>query len=320
MHVSRTRNAWGLWHALSVAGVLTFASLAHAQSSSGIGTHGALSGDTLFSSDSDRFQEERTNLGYLFSNGWGLGASFSYFDAPDWSGAYGRGLYGQYHLIDSKQTLDARLGVSDTDGHTTAIGSLDYMRHVTKDTSLGVSAERDVVDSIAGLEQGLTYNSLMLVLDHQFTPRFSVGAVAGAMWFSDSNTRPMLRTRWSYDLLPNYGLSAYIKTRTYYDSNPDQGNYYSPQWLNEYSGGLSWRTAFASKVVFFVSADAGHQNTDGGGTNIWGARIGLQNYRNQKVQWQVAVETTNDHASGFSGGNNGYRYTSVSGRLMFPFN
>jgi hypothetical protein len=77
------------------------------------------------------------------------------------------------------------------------------MRHITQSTSLGVSAERDVVDSIAGIEQGLTYNSLMRVLDHQFTPRFTVGAVAGATWFSDHNTRPMLRTRWSYDPLPN---------------------------------------------------------------------------------------------------------------------
>lgn len=320
MHVSRTRNAWVLRRALSVAGALTIASLAHAQSIDGPGKYGALTADTLFSQDSDRFQEERTNAGYLFSNGWGLGASFSYYDAPDWSGAYGRGLFGQYHLHDAAQTLDARLGVSDTDGHTTAIGALDYMRHITQSTSLGVSAERDVVDSIAGIEQGLTYNSLMLVLDHQFTPRFTVGAVAGAMWFSDHNTRPMLRTRWSYDLLPNAGLSAYIKTRSYYDSNPALGNYYSPQWLSEYSGGLSWRTALASKVVFFVTADAGHQNTDGGGTNIWGARIGLQNVHTQKVQWQVAVETTNDHASGFSGGANAYRYTSVTGKLMFPFN
>ncbi|RQH02160.1 hypothetical protein [Paraburkholderia dinghuensis] len=320
MHVSRSRNAWVLWHALSVAGALTIASFAHAQSVDGPGRYGAFSGDTLFSDDSDHFREGRTNAGYLFSNGWGLGASFAYYDAPDWSGAYGRGLFGQYHSHEVAQSIDARLGVNDTDGHTTATGALDYMHRVTQSTSLGLSAERDVVDSVAGIEKGLTYNSLMLVLDHQFTPRFTVGAVAGAMWFSDNNTRSMLRTRWSYDLLPNSGVSAYIKTRTYYDSNPDQGNYYSPQWLNEYSGGLSWRTALSNKVVFFVSGDLGHQNTDSGGNNIWGARIGLQNHRSQKVQWQIAVETTNNHTGGFSSGGDGYRYTSVTGKLLFPFN
>jgi hypothetical protein len=29
---------------------------------------------------------------------------------------------------------------------------------------------------------------------------------------------------------------------------------------------------------------------------------------------------TNDHASGFVAGSGGYRYTSVTGRLLFPFN
>lgn len=319
MYQSRSLDARVLWRTLSVAGALTVTTLAYAQSD-GPRTHGALTGDALYSNDSDHFSEVRTNLGYLFANGWGLGASVTYFDAPDWAAKYGRGLYGQYRLHDGQGSLDARVGVMDTDGHATPTGAVDYMRHITGSTSLGVSAERDVVDSTVGLDKGLTYDSLALVLDHQFTPRFSVGAVAGAMWFSDNNTRPMLRTRWSYELFANSGLNAYIKTRNYYDSNPAQGNYYSPQWLAEYSGGLSWRTALGHSATFFVSADLGRQTTDSGGTNIWGARVGLQNHRSRTAQWQVAIETTNNHAAGFAGGGDGYRYTSVTGRLMFPLN
>jgi hypothetical protein len=321
MHASRTLDARTLWRTLGAAGALTIGALApaHAQSHDGPGKYGALSGDLLFSNDSDHFNEEVSNLGYLFSNGWGLGASATHYEAPDFS-VYGRGLYGLYRQRDAQQTVDARLGVMDTGGHTTPTGMLDYMRHVSDDTALGVSTERGVVDSIRGLEQGLTYNSLMLVLDHQFTPRFTVGAVAGAMLFSDHNTRPMLRTRWNYELVKNSGFNGYIKTRDYYDSNPDQGNYYAPRWLAEYSGGLSWRTALGDKAVLFVSADLGRQNTESGGTNIWGARFGLQNHRSRAMQWQVAVETTNNHAYGFAGGGDGYRYTSVTGRLLFPFN
>lgn len=321
MYASRPLDARALWRTLSVACVLAICTPvpAYAQSHDGPDKYGALTGDTLFSNDSDHFNEERANLGYLFPNGWGLGASVTHYDAPDWSD-YGRGLYGQYRQHDAQQTVDARLGVMDTGGNTALTGMLDYMRHISGDTSLGVSAERDVVDSIIGLEQGLTYNSLMLVLDHQFTPRFTVGAVAGAMWFSDHNTRPMLRTRWNYELVANSGLNAYIKTRNYYDSNPYLGDYYSPRWLSEYSGGLSWRTALSDKAVFFVSADLGRQNTENGGVNIWRARIGLQNHRSRTMQWQVAVETTNNHAAGFAGGGGGYRYTSVTGRLLFPFN
>jgi hypothetical protein len=213
-----------LCRTLTVAGALTIGTLAHAQSRDNPGTHGALTGDTLFSNDSDHFQEVRTNAGYLFSNGWGVGASFTWYDARDWSSVYGRGLYGQYRQHTAQQNIDARLGVMDTGGHTTPTGTVDYMRTITNSTSLGISAERDVVDSTNGLGKGLTYNSLMLVLNQQFTSRFSVGAVAGAMWFSDNNTRPMLRTRWNYELVANSGLNAYIKTRNYYDSNPNQGD------------------------------------------------------------------------------------------------
>ncbi|WP_179403417.1 hypothetical protein [Burkholderia guangdongensis] len=323
MHSTRSASALqsALQYALAAAGAFAISALApvHAQSHDGPGVNGAVIGDVLYSNDSDRFNEERGNLGYLFANGWGLGASLTHYSAPDWA-ATGRGAYGLYREHDAQQTVDARLGVMDTDGHTTVTGTLDYMRHITADTGLGVSAERDVVDSIVGIEKGLTYNSLMLVLDHQFTPRFTVGAVAGAFRFSDDNTRPLLRTRWNYELVANSGLNAYIKTRTYYDSNPYQGNYFSPRWLNEYSGGLSWRTALNDKVVFFVNADAGRQNTSDANTNIWSARIGLQNHRSRTVQWQIAVETTNDRAAGFVSSGGGYRYTSVTGRLMFPLN
>jgi hypothetical protein len=320
MHVTRGADVRLLRCALAISAfAISALGPVHAQTHDGPGAHGALIGDLIYSNDSDHFQEERGNLGYLFANGWGLGASLTHYGAPDWA-ATGRGAYGLYRQHDAQQTVDARLGVMDTDGHTTATGALDYMRHITVATGLGVSAERDVVDSIRGIERGLTYDSLVLVLDHQFTPRFNVGAVVGASWFSDHNTRPMLRTRWNFELVANSGLNAYIKTRTYYDSNPYQGNYFSPRWLNEYSGGFSWRTAISDKVVFFVSADAGQQNTSDAASNIWSARIGLQNHRSRTVQWQVAVETTNDRASGFMTGGAGYRYTSVTGRLLFPLN
>ena len=324
MQVIRCADAPMFRRAFVAACAFAISALApvHAQSQDGPGAHGALIGDFLYSDDSDRFQEERFNAGYLFSNNWGFGTSFTHYSSPGWS-ALGYGAYGLYRERGTQQTVDARLGVMDTHGYTTAVGTLDYMRHITADTGIGVSAERDVVDSIVGLERGLTYTSLVLVLDHQFTPRFSMGAVAGALWFSDNNTRPLLRTRWNYELIANSGLNAYIKTRTYSDSNPYLGDYYSPRWLNEYSGGLSWRTAINDKVLFFVSADAGRQNTSDGANNIWSARTGLENHRSRAshVQWQIAVETTNNSSFGFmSGGGAGYRYTSVMGRLFIPLN
>jgi hypothetical protein len=69
-----------------------------------------------------------------------------------------------------------------------------------------------------------------------------------------------------------------------------------------------------------VSGDAGRQNLPDTASNIWSVRAGLQNHRSRTVQWQVAVETTNNRASGFAVGGSSYRYTSVTARLLIPLN
>lgn len=115
MYACRPLDARALWRMLRVVSVLAICTpvSTNAQFHDGPGKYGALTGDTLFSNDSDQFNEARANLGYLFPNGWGLGASVTHYDAPDWS-ADGRGLYGQYRQHDAQQTVDARLGVMDT--------------------------------------------------------------------------------------------------------------------------------------------------------------------------------------------------------------
>src|ERR1700736_6643271 len=85
MHETRTPDV--RLRALAAVGAIVISALAapaHAQSHDGPGAYGALTGDLLYSNDSDAFQEERANLGYLFSNGWGLGSSVTHYIAPDW--------------------------------------------------------------------------------------------------------------------------------------------------------------------------------------------------------------------------------------------
>ena len=270
------------------------------------------------SRDSDHFDTNKLNAGYLFSSGWGLGFNVSHFSSPGWS-ASGKGLFAQYQQRDQERTVEARLGATQTKGHTLATGMLDYMQRVGDKTWLGVSAERDVVESMRGIESGMHYDALMLVLDQQFTKQFNVGAVLGATRFSDNNTRPILRTRWNYELVEGSGLNAYVKTRNYHNSRPYQGSYFAPENLGEYSAGLSWRTALPGPIAFFANADVGRQRIDGDHNGIWSARIGLQNHHTSKALWQVALETSNNRAASISGGVDHYRYTSLTARLVYPF-
>ncbi|MBF5003421.1 hypothetical protein [Diaphorobacter caeni] len=290
----------------------------HAAGTDADAATGQLTSNLLVSRDSDHFDTDKLNVGYVFSSGWGLGFNVSHFSAPGWS-ANGKGLFAQYLERGKDRTIEARLGATQTAGHTLATGMLDYMHRVSDKTWLGVSAERDVVESIHGIEHGMHYDALMLVLDQQFTDRFNVGAVLGATRFSDNNTRPIFRTRWNYELVEGSGLNVYLKTRNYHNNRPYQGHYFAPENLGEYSAGLSWRTAFPGPMVFFASADVGRQRIDSDHNGIWSARIGLQNHHTSKAIWQVALETSNNRASSLAGGVDHYRYTSLIVRLVYPF-
>ena len=280
---------------------------------------GQLTSNLLLSHDTDQFNSQKLNVGYVFANGWGLGFDASHFTSPGWS-ANGKGLFAQYLQRDNERTVEARLGATQTAGHTLATGMLDYMQRVGEKTWLGVSAERDVIESMHGIDHGMHYEALMLVLDQQFSSQFNVGAVLGFTQFSDDNIRPILRTRWNFELLEGSGINAYLKTRNYHNTKPYQGNYFAPENLGEYSVGLSWRAALPGPMAFFANADIGSQRLDSDHNGIWSARFGLQNHHTSKAIWQVALETSNNRASSsLAGGVNHYRYTSLTGRLIYPF-
>ncbi|MDR3323467.1 MAG: hypothetical protein LBS89_04605 [Zoogloeaceae bacterium] len=53
-------------------------------------------------------------------------------------------------------------------------------------------------------------------------------------------------------------------------------------------------------------------------TAIWSMLLGLQSHRRVPFQWRVALETTNNSESMFSGSSGSYRYTSLSGYMLIP--
>jgi len=268
--------------------------------------------------DTDQFNEHMLSAGYRFSNGWGFEAAAMHYRAPGWS-ANGQGLRATYARKTPERDYTAFLGVHSVDGHQLVAGSLDYLERLTPDSALGVSLERDIVDSVEGIEKGLTYTALMLVAEHQFTPRFGVGVAAGGTRFSDHNSRPILRTRWNYELLPDHGFSTYLKTRYYENTHPYQGNYYAPETLNEFSLGLAWRTALSDSIVLATEADAGRQWVDHDERKrIWSARLALQSPRRQPIQWKIALEVSNNTGSQFDSASEHYRYNSLGAYLVIP--
>lgn len=278
----------------------------------------AVSAGVDASDDSDGFTEFKPWTQYEAASGWGLKAGWQDYRMQGWS-ATGRSLLVTHRKQTSQYQWQAQLGASRTAGHTLAVGMLDAMYYVSAATAMGLSLERDVVNSRRGLDNGVHYDAAMLVLDHQFHPRLSLGVAAGASWFSNDNRRDLLRTRWTFTLDEERGWYAYAKTRHYRNSNPYRPEYFSPERFNEASLGLLWRTALNDSVVLSANVDGGHQSIDGRGHSAWSAGLFLSSPRRAALQWKVGFETSQDHASALRASEDGYRYTSFVAQVRIPF-
>ena len=268
------------------------------------------------SHDSDQFDEWKLTAGYTDAQGRGLQAGTLRYSALGWSRTGGH-LAGTYHHTSQRWTTDAHLGLTQLAGHQHGVGALDTLYRWRPDTSVGISVERDLVNSQRGIEDGLTYLGLSLVADHAFTERFNVGLAVGSSWFSGDNRRDLLRTRWNLLLDDSYGLNAFVKTRHYRNSHPGQAAYFSPRSLQELAAGLSVRMPMTQHTTFRASLDAGQQRIDGESDPIWHATLGWASPRGSRIDWQIGLEASNA-TSLFSTGNGAYRYTSLVARIHIP--
>lgn len=270
-----------------------------------------------FSEDTDNFRSQRLALGYLWASGWGMEARASQFSAPGWR-AEGKTLSGVYQSRSDDAVIGARLGLDETKDATTPVGMFDYMRKVSRETGLGVSMERDVVDSVNSIDNHIRYTAGFLILDHAFTDRTNVGVSAGNIWYSDGNQRRQIRSRWNYELVPDSGFNVYAKTRHFRNTQPYNGYYFAPEHAEEYSLGLSWRTTLSKSVVLQLQGDAGRQFIDNEPKGLRTFLVGLQSPHRSPVQWRMAFEVRNDASSNLNPGDAGYRYRMLTGSLIFP--
>ena len=295
----------------SVIGALCLAAAGVAQAQS-------VSTEVQASHDSDGLDQRSIALGTATSGGWGVKGAAMRFTAPGGWAADGQLLAATYQRATQATQFNAAAGVARVGRHDHAVGSLDVLHALgtSGGSALGLSAQRSVLDSRAGIDAGLTYDSAAVVADHAFSQRFNVGMVGGATWFSDGNRRPLLRTRWNLSLHEGSGLNAYIKTRSYRNSDPYRPEYFSPERLNEASLGLSVRFAAAGRTVLSAALDAGRQHTELDVEPIWSFSLGISSARAARVQWSLAVQAA--HTAALMSSTSTYRYTSVVGRISVP--
>lgn len=303
-------------HTWALAASLLLVGLAQAQPAAA--TPPYVSAGVEASDDSDGFQEFKPWTQYETSNGWGARAGWQHYRQGDWSDT-GRSLFVTHRMQQDAWSSNGRLGLNRTAGHGHIVGAWDGMYQWTGSTAAGVSAERDVVNSQIGLREGLTANTAMAVLDHQFHPRFGVGLAAGSTWFSDDNRRDILRSRWTFTLSEDQGWYLYTSTRHYRNSDPYRRAYFSPAHFREAALGVMWKTAITDEVAISANADMGRQYIDRDGQQLWHVGLYLSSRHRAPVQWKVGFAISKDHASALGGAAEGYRYTSAVASVRVPF-
>lgn len=212
------------------------------------------------------------------------------------------------HTEVSGELTRQRLDVSDDKW----LGFVQAAAHPTEPVNVEARFERNLVDSRASLEQGITYDALTLAADYQFTDRFNLAGVVGQLDFSDGNERPLYRAKANFLVSETYGLSMYVRGRQYSNSDPYNGNYFAPEDFRDWLAGFGMRRRLPwVRGTLSANIDWGRQDADGEVSPARTWLVRLESFRGPR--WTYALTTGFSATAGAGGGDDyEYRYTSAS--------
>lgn len=232
--------------------------------------------------------------------------------------------YSQVAEVAYKSSIiSGKGGARVINGHSNFIGDVEHRGRLSNNLSYGVSGVYDIVDSINGIKNNIRSFYTGMDIDYQPVERVSIAGVLSNTYYTDDNTRQMLRGKMSYVVVPEYGVSVYYKAKAQHDTSPGSKNYYSPKELYENSIGVSIRERFASVVVTgaidFGIQDATSSNNVKTNQSIHTYQLGIQTSPTTKngVTYGVVMIQTNS-------GNNynssdGYSWAGINGWVKIPF-
>lgn len=220
----------------------------------------ALRPELWASSDADGTETRKLGLGWDFQRRdiehWiGAKVETARFSGSGWSGTeqrvYFRAAGGQG---------DWRWRVEPGSNGHDLLGSASV--HSVDERRKEFFVEREVLETRAGIEQGLVNTFAGAAIDLPLNPRWTATALAGAQDFSGGdNLRTHLRGNLIYGVLPEQGISLQLRSRYFHNSEPFEGDYYSPQWYGEVLGVVALRRN-VSGYQWRAAAGYGRQRSD----------------------------------------------------------
>lgn len=93
--------------------------------------------------------------------------------------------------------------------------------------------ERNLVETPVGLRRGLYFTFAGASYDIPLDDRNTATFVAGVQSFTGKNYRLHLRGTYVYAVVPEWGLSLQLRSRSFWNSTPHEFDYFSPDWYFE---------------------------------------------------------------------------------------
>ena len=271
--------------------------------------------------DSEQNTTTRTSADYWFKNdnpvandkrgtmnqNFGMSYAKTFYTNPSaqyWANSVS--LLANYWKEDNAVFGTLGVGVLNSKAYLT--GDMTAMRFLNKNFAASVGVYGDVVDSVAGLQNGITFTGVTTGLDAYNDFGGLVGSVRQS-YYSNSN----IQSGWFAKSYVNVadGINVYVSTKQYHNSNPYNGYYYSPNNYARYNLGVGFRKLFDNfTLAGFV--EGGQANAD----SVW----------SNAGAWRVAIDSlpVRNWTIGAAGGsdinasnNYMYHYLDLHARYTF---
>lgn len=279
--------------------------------------------EVYVSSDSEGFltHKYKASVYPLYQNAdnyTGLQYQHNYFSQNNWNSTA-----EQYTLVTKKINqrnglgYNLNLGYNLEGSYKLLTTDSNYSTMLTDTTRAEIMVFRDRVETQNSLTNGIYYTMGGASIEQQVMERLSIVLFGGNLYFSDTNTRPTLRARIIYDLIPDYGITAQLRYRQYRDTNTNvANNYFNPDSYNESMVAFGLRKRIHGWMANGTAGVGQQSINQGPSTTTQLYELALTSPVNANDVF-FRTKAGYGKSAGFLGPNYFYRYFMAE--LIFPF-
>lgn len=220
--------------------------------------------DRVATRDTDEFKRDITRAGMMvhYASPYefvAVGASHNEFRQGNWSADVNSLLVaGRNVNRRTAEGVTGRLALTTNTDKFEWHGEGTWNIRFTENTGIELIGNRDAVETIGALKEGILSNFLAVSVDHALTDRLTVIGMPTYRRFTDGNVHRGGRGWLIYSLVPDWGLGIEVKAQAYESTGNSRGLYFSPDNYERYETGLRLRRAIGNWRVI-ASAGVGQE-------------------------------------------------------------